>query len=347
MAATDFKDYYAILGVSKTASADEIKRTFRKLARKYHPDVNPNNKGAEAKFKEVSEAYEVLSDDDKRKKYDQFGQYWQQAERAGSGGFGGPGAGAAGAAGGFDFGAYGSFDDFINELLGRMGTSGGRSQAYSYQQRPGSAGFGSTGFGSSGFGFDPRTAATGRTATSRGSFDQEAILKLSLSEAFHGTQKRFTIGSESFTVRIPAGVKSGSKIRLKGKGALNAQTKDRGDVYLTVELLAHGFFEFDGDNLLCEVPIAPDEAVLGAKISVPTPDGKVTVSIPAGVKSGQSLRLRGKGWPTKTGSERSDLLVKVVITPPKNLSESEKSLYEQIRSSRSADPRSDIANIKL
>ncbi len=347
MAATDFKDYYAILGVSKTASADEIKRTFRKLARKYHPDVNPNNKAAEAKFKEVSEAYEVLSDDDKRKKYDQFGQYWQQAERAGSSGFGGPGAGSAGAAGGFDFGAYGSFDDFINELLGRMGTSGGRSQAYSYQQRPGTTGFGNSGFGSTGFGFDPRTAANGRTTTSRGSFDQEAILKLSLSEAFHGTQKRFTIGSELITVRIPAGVKSGSKIRLKGKGALNAQTKERGDVYLTVELLAHGFFEFDGDNLVCEVPIAPDEAVLGAKISVPTPDSKVTVSIPAGVKSGQSLRLRGKGWPTKQGSERSDLLVKVVITPPKNLSESEKSLYEQIRSSRSADPRADIAKIKL
>ncbi|PZO56081.1 MAG: molecular chaperone DnaJ [Phormidesmis priestleyi] len=342
MAATDFKDYYAILGVSKTASADEIKRTFRKLARKYHPDVNPNNKAAEAKFKEVSEAYEVLSDEDKRKKYDQFGQYWQQAERAGSSGFGGPGGPSAGAAGGFDFGAYGSFEDFLNELLGRRGANGGRSQSYNYQQRPGTAGFGSAGFG-----FDPRTAANGRTATSRGSFDQEAILKLNLSEAFHGAQKRFTIGSESVTVRIPAGVKSGSKIRLKGKGALNAQTKERGDVYLAVELSAHGFFEFDGDNLVCEVPIAPDEAVLGAKISVPTPDSNVTVSIPAGVKSGQSLRLRGKGWPNKQGSERSDLLVKVVITPPKNLSESEKSLYEQIRSSRSADPRADIANIKL
>ncbi len=345
MAATDFKDYYAILGVSKTASADEIKRTFRKLARKYHPDVNPNNKAAEAKFKEVSEAYEVLSDEDKRKKYDQFGQYWQQAERAGSSGFGGPGG--AGAAGGFDFGAYGSFDDFINELLGRMGPSGGRSQSYSYQQRPGSAGFGNSGFGNTGFGFDPRATANGRTATSRGSFDQEAILKLSLSEAFHGTQKRFTIGSESVTVRIPVGVKSGSKIRLKGKGALNAQTKERGDVYLTVELLAHGFFEFDGDNLMCEVPIAPDEAVLGAKISVPTPDSKVTVSIPVGVKSGQSLRLRGKGWPNKQGTERSDLLVKVVITPPKTLSESEKSLYEQIRDRRSTDPRASIENIKL
>ena len=120
MAATDFKDYYAILGVSKKADADEIKKAFRKLARKYHPDVNPDDKAAEAKFKEVSEAYEVLSDKEKRTKYDQFGQYWQQASRAG----GGMPNGAPGGAAGFDFGAYGSFDDFINELLGRMGGGG-------------------------------------------------------------------------------------------------------------------------------------------------------------------------------------------------------------------------------
>ncbi len=346
MAATDFKDYYAILGVSKTADASEIKRSFRKLARKYHPDVNPDNQTAEAKFKEISEAYEVLSDADKRKKYDQFGQYWQQAERTGGaapGGFGGPEG-----AGGFDFGAYGSFDDFISELLGRMGTdSSGARQTYSYQQRP--SGFNTDGFGSSGFGFDPRAAnrASSRSAAGRGALDQEATLKLSLSEAFQGTKKRFTIGTEAVTVQIPAGVKSGSKIRLKGKGATNPQTQQRGDVYLIVELLSHGFFEFDGDNLACEVPITPDEAVLGAKVSVPTPDSKVTVSIPAGVKSGQSLRLRGKGWPKKNASDRTDLLVKVVITPPKNLSAEEKSLYEKIRDSRTFDPRAEIDSIKL
>ncbi len=345
MAATDFKDYYAILGVSKTASADEIKRSFRKLARQYHPDVNPDNKSAEAKFKEVSEAYEVLSDADKRTKYDQFGQYWQQASRAGSGG---PSGGPAGSAGGFDFGAYGSFDDFINELLGRFATGSGgssaRTRAYGYQQ-PG----GASGFDTSGFGFDPRTASrtSARAGTSRGAFDQTANLKLSLSEAFHGTQKRFSIGGESVNVRIPAGVKPGSKIRLKGKGALNSQTQQRGDVYLSVELLPHRFFQLEGDNLTCEVPITPDEAVLGAKIAVPTPDGSVTVSIPAGVKSGQSLRLRGKGWPQKKGAERSDQLVKVVITPPKELSDREKSLYEQIRDSRSTDPRAELTRVQL
>ena len=349
MAATDFKDYYAILGVSKTASADEIKRSFRKLARKYHPDVNPDNKKAEAKFKEVSEAYEVLSDDEKRQKYDQFGQYWQQAGRAGASPSGWPGG--AGGAGGFDFGAYGSFDDFINELLGRMGggfgggTGARSSQSYSYQQ-PG-------GFGSSGFGFDPRSATrttsrtAGRSTSGRSPFDQEADLKLSMSEAFRGTQKRFSIGGESVTVRIPAGVKPGSKIRLKGKGALNPQTQQRGDVYLTVSLLPHGFFKLDGENLVCEVPITPDEAVLGGKIAVPTPDGSVTVNIPAGVKSGQSLRLRGKGWPNKKGTSRGDQLVKVIITPPKNVSGKEKSLYEQIRESRSEDPRKDVVKNSL
>ncbi|MGB3766438.1 MAG: J domain-containing protein [Phormidesmis sp.] len=359
MAATDFKDYYAILGVSKTADADEIKRSFRKLARKYHPDVNPDNKKAEAKFKEVSEAYEVLSDQDKRTKYDQFGQYWEQADKAGASGFGGPGGfggPAGGGAPGVDFGAYGSFEDFVNELLGRMGggaSSTGRSARsnYGYQQPGSPSGFDTSGFGSSGFGFDPRTAArTSRSAgrtVGRSPFDQEAALKLTLSEAFHGTQKRFSIGGESVAVRIPAGVKAGSKIRLKGKGAANPQTQQRGDVYLTVELAPHNFFKLDGDKLTCEVPIAPDEAVLGAKVSVPTPEGSVTVSVPAGIKSGQSLRLKGKGWPKKKSGEKTDLLVKVVITPPKDLSEQEKSLYEQIQANRSSDPRGAIANIKL
>lgn len=334
MAATDFKDYYAVLGVSKSADADDIKKAFRKLARKYHPDVNPGDKAAEAKFKEVSEAYEVLSDADKRKKYDQFGQYWQQASRAGY-------SGAQPDMSGFDFGAYGSFDEFINELLGRFSTGmGGNSRAYNTYRSPG-APSGSAGFGNSGFGFDPNAAGAGS-----GSFDQEARITLSMSDAFNGTRKRLKIGAEEVEVRIPPGAKPGSKVRLRGKGQLNPYSRQRGDVYLVVDLLPHDFFQFEGDNLVCEVPITPDEAVLGGKISVPTPDGMVTVNVPAGVRSGQSLRLKGKGWPNPKGG-RTDQLVRITIAPPKDLSAQERELYEKIQAVRTYDPRSHLQQVRV
>lgn len=336
MAATDFKDYYSVLGVSRTAETDEIKKAFRKLARKYHPDVNPGDEAAEAKFKEVSEAYEVLSDPDKRQKYDQFGQYWQQAGRAGGGGY----AGTPGDFGGFDFSNYGSFDEFINELLGRFstggfggpGAGGPRTRTYSYGAP------GASGFGSPGFGFDNAGATQ--------SFDQEASINLTFSEAFHGTQKRLRIGNDAVEVRIPPGAKQGSKIRLKGKGQMNPYRKQKADIYLIVQLSPHPLFKFDGDNLTCEVPISPDEAVLGGKVDVPTPDGSVTMNLPAGIKSGQTLRLRGKGWP-KPRDGRSDLLVKVVITPPTSLSDAERDLYEKLQAMRSEDPRQSIAHVKL
>ncbi|MEM8542942.1 MAG: DnaJ C-terminal domain-containing protein [Cyanobacteria bacterium P01_H01_bin.119] len=333
MAATDFKDYYSVLGVSKSASADEIKRAYRKLARKYHPDVNPGDQAAEAKFKEVSEAYEVLSDADKRKKYDQFGRYWQQADRAG--GY----TGSPSDFGGFDFGAYGSFEEFINELLGRMGTgSSGGTRGYSNYRTSRGSGFGG---GFSGFGNGGGAQSAGAT-----NFDQEATLSLTLSEAFSGTQKRLRIGNDVVEVRIPPGAKQGSRIRLRGKGQINPYTQQPGDIYLVVSLLNHDFFQFEGDNLVCEVPIAPDEAVLGSKIDVPTPDGLVTVNVPAGVRSGQSLRLRGKGWPDRKGG-RGDQFVRMIISPPKNLSSEERSLYEKIRDARSQDPRSQLKQIKF
>ena len=331
MAATDFKDYYSTLGVSKSASADEIKRAFRKLARKYHPDVNPNNSAAEAKFKEISEAYEVLSDNDKRQKYDQFGRYWQQAGRGTA-----YGGGAAGD-GNFDFSNYGSFDEFINELLGRFGNSG----------------FGGAGGAAPGGYASYRTAPRGGFGTdsnmggaSQKTFDQEAKISLSLSEAFRGTSKRLKIGENEVEVRIPAGAKQGTKVRLRGKGQLNPYSKQRGDIYLIVTLLPHHIFQLDGDKLVCEVPIAPDEAVLGGKIQVPTPDGSVTMNLPPGVKSGQSLRLRGKGWPSPKGA-RGDQLVRVVITPPKSLSDQERQLYEQIQTQRTRDPRSHLSQVSL
>jgi curved DNA-binding protein len=321
MAATDFKDYYAILGVSKSASADEIKKAFRKLARQFHPDMNPGDRQAEARFKEVNEAYEVLSDTDKRRKYDQFGQYWRQADQARS-----PyGGGANVDFNDFEFGRYGSFDDFINELLGRMGNDG-NSRAY----RSSSSSARSAGFG-----------------TPSGGLDSEASLSLTLSEAFRGVEKRLSVGNEIVNVRIPAGAKPGSKIRVRGKGRYSPHyTSERGDLYLIVEITPHSFFQFEGDNLVCEVPIAPDEAVLGGAIDVPTPDGCVTMNIPAGIRSGQSLRLRGKGWPNPKGG-RGDQLVKVVITAPKELSQPEREYYEKIRDSRTVSPRAYLKDMAL
>ncbi|NJM70763.1 MAG: DnaJ domain-containing protein [Scytonema sp. RU_4_4] len=330
MAATDFKDYYATLGVSKTASQEEIKQAFRKLARKYHPDVNPNNKQAEARFKEVNEAYEVLSDSDKRKKYDQFGQYWKQA----ADGF--P-SGAGVDMGGFDFSQYGSFDEFINELLGRFGTSstrGGR-QTYYRTSTGGPGGFG----GFNDFNFQD-------VGTAGATQDSEAAIALTFSEAFHGVQKHLNLGNEVIDVRIPAGAKSGSRLRVRGKGPVSPFTQQRGDLYLKVELQPHSLFQFDGDNLVCEIPITPDEAVLGASVEVPTPDGSVTVKLPAGVRSGQSLRLRGKGWPQPRGG-RGDQLVKVAIVPPKDISQQEREYYEKIRSIRTSNPRAHLQHIRL
>lgn len=327
MPAADFKDYYSILGVSKTASESEIKRAFRKLARQYHPDMNPGDQSAEAKFKEINEAYEVLSDASKRQKYDQFGQYWNQVGgQPGSGGFN-P-----------DFGQYGSFDDFINELLGRMGGFGGAAggtRSYRYQASPG---------GSSGFsGFQDFAGFGGPSAME--SVDSEADITLTFKEALEGVQKRLTIGrSETINVRIPAGAKPGSRIRLRGKGQVNPLTQSRGDLYLSVKLLPHEFFKFEGGNLVCELPITPDEAVLGTKVEVPTPTGTVTMNIPAGTKSGQALRLRGKGWPVAKG-DRSDQIVKIQIVPPKDLSSVERECYEKISAHRQFQPRSHLKGL--
>jgi len=329
MAATDFKDYYTILGVSKSADADEIKKAFRKLARKYHPDMNPGDRVAEAKFKEINEAYEVLSDAEKRQKYDQFGQYWKQADQARSSPFNNTNVDFDS----FEFGRYGSFEDFINELLGRMGNPPGAGNTQTRYRTSTST---STDFRDPGFG-------TGAAA----GLDSEATLTLTLSEAFNGVQKRLQVGNEVIDVRIPAGAKPGSRIRVRGKGRFSPYyTSQRGDLYLIVEITPHPFFQFEGDNLVCEVPIAPDEAVLGAQVEVPTPDGTVTVNIPAGIRSGQSLRLRGKGWKSPKG-DRGDQMVKVIITPPKTITATERELYEKLRANRSFDPRSQLKDMKL
>ncbi|MGB3694676.1 MAG: DnaJ C-terminal domain-containing protein [Spirulinaceae cyanobacterium] len=337
MAATDFKDYYSILGVSKTASPEEIKKTFRKLAVKYHPDRNPDNKEAEERFKEISEAYEVLSDTEKRQKYDQFGQYWKQASQPSGSPFGG-GASPADYSN-FDFGQYGSFEEFINELLGRFSTGAtGSPGGYNYTTSTGRPGGYNTTVNDFGQGFAGQQAPTPQESV--------ATLRLTFSEAFRGVQKRLQIGSEIVNVRIPPGAKPDMRIRLRGKGRVDPYSKIRGDLFLNVELEPHTFFQFKDDKLLCEVPVAPDEAVLGASIEVPTPDGSVTMKIPAGIRPGQSLRLRGKGWPNPKGV-RGDQLVKIKIAIPKKISTTEQEYYEKIRASRSYDPRSKLKNISL
>ncbi len=339
MAATGFKDYYSILGVSKTASSEEIKKVFRKLAVKYHPDRNPGNKQAEEKFKEISEAYEVLGDADKRKKYDQFGQYWQQAEQSPWG----SGTRVSVNTDGFNFDHYGNFDEFINDLLGRFatGVGGNERRRTAYQTN---------------FGKNPR--ASYQDVNDFGGFQEQpfhttsassaptATIKLSFSEAYRGVEKRINLGSETVNIKIPAGAKTGTKIRLKGKGNMNPLTQQKGDIYLNVELEPHSFFSFEEDNLVCELPITPDEAVLGSEIEVPTPEGKVTVKIPAGIRSGQSLRLRGKGWRDPKGVQ-GDLFVKIAISAPKNLSTEEREYYEKIRQLRTYNPRTDLGKITL
>lgn len=336
MATTDFKDYYSILGVNKNASDSDIKKAYRKLALKYHPDRNPDDKEAENRFKEVNEAYEVLSDPEKRKKYDQFGQYWQQADQFQQRGGGGTRtrtstSGFGTDMGGFDFSQYGSFEEFIDELLGRFNTTGERTR-YKYQTSPGGSGFSDFG---GGFGSNVGVGA-----------DAEATIRLTYSEAFRGVQKRLSVGNEVINVRIPGGAKPGSRIRIPGKGKASPYGQQRGDLYLNVELQPHSFFHFEDDHLIGEVPITPDEAVLGGNIEVPTPDGKVSVKVPAGIRSGQSLRLRGKGW-TKPKGERGDLFVRVNITIPKNISDTERELYEKIRANRKEDPREGIKQMRL
>jgi len=317
MAANDFKDYYQILGVNKSASADEIKKAYRKLARKYHPDLNQGDKKAETRFKEVNEAQEVLSDPDKRRKYDRYGQYWSQAGQAGAPSPGTPGTGTNVDFGGFDFSQYGNFEEFINEMLGR---GVGRSSR-GYSNVPNSS-----------YGSAP--------------VDSEGSVTLSFSEAFNGTQKQFMLGSETIKVRIPAGAKSGSRLRIKGKGQANAFSPQRGDLYLNIELESHPLFKFQGDNLVAEIPITPEEAVLGATIVVPTPDGKVEMKIPAGIDSGQSLRLKGKGW-RKSNQQRSDLMVKLKIVTPKDLSEAEKEYYQKLQQLSAFNPRQKLERMRL
>ena len=306
-----YKDYYQSLGVPRTATADELKKAFRKLARQYHPDVAKTKKGAEEKFKEINEAYEVLSDATKRKKYDELGPNWKSGAEfrppPGHGGFGGGQPfGRAGRGGGveFEFGGTG-FSDFFEQMFGA-------------NRRGGGMGGGRGGFA------DEEVAEPSR--------DIEGDILVTLEEAKRGSLRTVTVRHENRTdshqVKIPAGITEGQKMRIAGRG------EGGGDLYLRVRLARHPDFEVDGHNLIYELELGPWEAALGAEVAVPTLDGQVNIKIPAGTACGQKLRVRGRGL-GKTG----DLLVATKIVVPGTITDAQKKLWEQLAKESKFNPR--------
>ncbi len=309
--AVQFRDYYETLGVSKTATEDEIRSAFRKLARKYHPDVAKDKKAAEEKFKQINEAYEVLSDPEKRRKYDQLGENWNQP-----GGFQPPPQWGGGRPGGFrwgsgenggvefEFGGTG-FSDFFEAFFG-----GGRG-------RSAFAGFGQRG-----------------TMAERGS-DVEADIMVTLEEALHGSTRQVSLrraGSkktETYQVKIPRGVREGQRIRLAGQGEAGEGGGKSGDLFLRVRLARHPDFSVEGSDLVHEAKIAPWQAVLGDQIIVPTLEGNARLKLPPGTQGGQRFRLRERGLPGVSG-QRGDLYVVVQISVPKKLSEREREIWGQL-----------------
>jgi len=308
--AVKFKDYYEVLGVPRSASEDEIRKTYRKLARKYHPDVNPNDKSAEEKFKEINEAYEVLSDADKRKRYDALGENWKagadftpppgaQNGRVDFTGFGDAFGGAGGAR---------DFNDFFESLFGRRST---RSSV------------------------DFQMPAQ----------DIEAEISLTLEEAHRGGKRNITLQTpgtdrmKSLEVSIPPGVRDGTVIRLVGQGEPGTNGGPSGDLYLHVRIEPHPVFEMAGDaDVQIEFPVAPWEVALGARVNVPTLDGPVEMKSPAGTQGGTRLRLRGQGLNKRRGG-RGDQYVKIKIVIPPKLTARETSLFEKLAAESKFDPR--------
>lgn len=305
----DFKDYYKILGVEKSASTDEIKKAYRKLAMKYHPDRNPDNKAYEEKFKELTEANEVLSDSDKRKKYDTLGSNWKQYEHAGSGGFGGAGRGGYQYSGDINdlFGNVGGFSDFFESFFG--------------------GGFRSARGGS------PYGGA--RTHAQKGN-DYESTLNITLEEAHRGGERQLKVDGKKIKIKITPGIQEGRKLRLKGMGAQGKSGGERGDLYLKIHITDHPWFEKKGDDLYFNLNVDLYSAVLGGKEKIETIDGKrIMITIDKGTDSGTTLRLKGMGMARTDNPElRGDLFVKVMVSVPKKLSKQEIELFEKLRDLR-------------
>ena len=315
----EFKDYYATLGVGKTATDKEIKQAFRKLARKHHPDVNPGDKAAESKFKEINEAYEVLGDPPKRKKYDELGANWRAYEQAERTGGPNPFAGQWNVNVG---GGQGGFRTMTQEEMEEMFGD----------QNPFSDFF-TTFFGG---GFGGGTSARGGRTRSRKGRDVEHEIELSLDDAYHGATRRLSLKHDGHTrtvdVRIPAGVGDGSRVRISGEGEPGIGGAASGDLYLRIRLSTHPLFERKGRDLYVKVPLPVTTAVLGGEVEVPTIAGKsVRLRIPAVTQNGQVFRLKGYGMPAvNKNDDKGDAYARVEVQLPTQLTPEERSHYEAL-----------------
>ena len=314
----EYRDYYQTLGVKKSATQDEIKKAYRKLARKYHPDVNPDDPNAEEKFKDINEAYQVLSDKEKRQKFDQFGSQWKQYQQTGGrpDDFDWSQWTTRGQPGGSQYrtvsqeeleqmfgGGLGGFSDFFETLFGGMG--GNRSSR--------------------------RANPRGTSQNLRRGEDIEHPVEITLDEAFHGTTRLLSFqNGRKIEAKIPAGVKTGSKVRLSGQGS--GSTRNAGDLYLKVTVKPDSRFERDGDNLRMNQPIDLFTALLGGEVTVTTLDKTVKLTVTPETDSGKVFRLKGLGMP-KLGSpdKHGDLYVTIEVTVPKNLTEEQKKKFKEIR----------------
>jgi curved DNA-binding protein len=342
----DFKDYYTTLGVSKTATDKEIKQAFRKLARKYHPDVNPGDKGAEARFKEVNEANEVLSDPVKRKKYDELGANWRAYENAPPGanpyGGGSPfGSAQEGPFGGGSWstsGGGGGYRTMTPEEMNAMFGGGGEQGPFSD--------FFNTFFGGMG-GADEAAGARGGRARPRArkGQDVEHPFELDLEDAMRGSVQRLQLRHDGHArtveVRIPAGVTDGSRVRVAGEGGRGSGSAPSGDLYLRVQLKPHPVFDVKGRDVYTRARVPVPIAVLGGEVDVTTPEAKtLRLKIPAGTQSGQKFRLRGHGLPNVgKPDERGDLYANVEVDVPKNLTDDERKHYEALKEKLLAESR--------
>ena len=329
----EYKDYYAVLGVGKNASEKEIKAAYRKLARKHHPDVNPGDKAAEETFKRISEANDVLSDPEKRKKYDQYGDQWKAFSQGGypnSGGFGGPGGpkvrvdypGPDGAP---------DLNDLFATLFGPEAFGGGGAQG---------------GFRNRSTAADPFGQFRQREAPPQRGSDVEAQITVTLEEAYSGGTRNLTLttppdrfdtsgsnaggATKRVEVKIPAGVADGQKIRLTGQG--NTGPAGNGDLYLIVSVAPNASFERKGDDLYVDVPVPYTSAALGGEAKVPTLKGtRLTMTLPAGTQSGRAFRLGGQGMPRLRGGGSGDLYARIKITVPKTLTDRQRELLEELK----------------